>query len=289
VSISDAEEEDLLRRIRVGEKAASRLVEHPRDPDGSLAARRADGRKARHALIQAYLPLVVDMARTTPRGHMAVEDLIQEGNFGLMKAVDKFDSTRGVRFSTCASWWIWAKMQRAVAYRGYLVRVPVYLRNRVKKMRRLESVLRKVRPGAPPTDVELSEHLGCAPESVQALRDLDLPFVSLDLDANDGDDHESITDWLPSASDADPVEATEHNEVLSAIVDAVDGLAEREKLVMRMRFGLADGSDHTLEEVATAMGVTRERVRQIQKMALEKLRRPTRSKAIAEWIAEADR
>ncbi len=289
MSISDDEETDLWRRIRVGGQAASRLVEHPRDPGGGLAAMREDGRKARHALIQAHLPLVIDIARSTPRGHMAVEDLIQEGNFGLMKAVDKFDPMRGVRFSTCASWWIWAKMQRAVAYRGYLVRVPVYLRNRVKKLRRLESVLRKVRPGSPPTDVELSEHLGCAPESVQALRDLDLPLVSLDLDAKDGDVHESMSDWLPSVSDADPVEATEHNEVLAAIVDAVDGLEEREKLVMRMRFGLADGSDHTLEEVATAMGVTRERVRQIQKMALEKLRRPARSKAIAEWIAEADR
>jgi RNA polymerase sigma factor (sigma-70 family) len=289
VSISADEETDLFRRLRAGEKAAARLVEHQRDPDGGLAALSADGRKARQALIHAHLPLVVDMARSTPRGHMPIEDLIQEGNFGLMKAVDKFDPTRGVRFSTCASWWIWAKMQRAVSYRGYLVRVPVYLRNRVKKLRRLESMLRKARPCSPPTNVELSEHLGCSPESLQALRDLDLPFVSLDLDASDGDGDEFTSDCLPSTSDEDPMETTEHNEVLSAIVDAVDGLEDREKLVMRMRFGLADGRDHTLEEVATAMGVTRERVRQIQKMALEKLRRPSRSKAIAEWIAEADR
>lgn len=283
--LTPKDEIDLMTRIRAGELAAARLVEGQPDPEGALGGIKSDGAKARLAFIEANLRLVVSMAKTTARGEMAFEDLIQEGNLGLMKAVEKFDHTRGLRFSTYATWWIWAKMKRGVGDRGYLIRVPVYIRERLKKLKRLERALAKEKQGEAPTDAALAEHLGWTQESIQFLRDLDIPPLSLDRSAHD-DDRGSLGDRLASTTAKDPEEVAEHREILDAIVEAIDGLKDREKEVIRMRFGLADGEDHTLEEIGEKMGVTRERIRQIQNIALDRLRHPSRSKAIQELIEE---
>jgi RNA polymerase sigma factor (sigma-70 family) len=280
--LTPPQEIELMRRIRAGELAAARLVHEEADADGVLAGIARDGMKARHQFVEANLRLVVAMAKTTPRGQMPFEDLVQEGNFGLLKAVELFDHTRGLRFSTYASWWVWAKMQRAVSDRGTLVRVPAYLRHRLRKVRQKEAALTKERKGVPPTDTELAEHLGWTREAVQFLRDLDRPALSLDRNVDD-DGRESLADTLPSNVE-DAEETTGQRELLAEIVSAIESLKDREKLVMQLRFGLKDGREHTLEEVGAKLGVTRERVRQIQNIALERVRHPARSKAIAELI-----
>ena len=284
--ITAEEEVELMRRIRAGELAGLRLGESNLDPSGMLVGIKRDGERARRTFIEANLRLVVAMAKTMQWRQMALEDLIQEGNFGLIKAVEKFDHTRGLRFSTYATWWIWAFMQRAIGNRGSLVRLPVYVRERLVKLRRLEAALLKERQGVTPSDLELSEHLGCSLEAVRFLRDIDRPLVSLDQNGRDDDDSESFGDRLTSAIAAGPEEATEQKELLSAVLVAIDGLKARERWVMQMRFGLADGEDHTLEQIAATMGVTRERVRQIQNIALARLRHPAVSKAIAELIGK---
>lgn len=285
------EELELMRRIRAGEMAIARLREGHADSDDILSSISADGEKARRAFIEANLRLVIAMAKRMPRSLMEFEDLIQEGNLGLLRAVEKFDHTRGLRFSTYASWWIWSNMQRAIADRGYLVRVPVHLRDRLQKLKRLERNLAKENNGESPCDFTLADHLGWAPESVRFLRDLDLRPVSLDGGVH-SDDQGTLGDRIASTNAKNPEKVAEYNEILDAVADAIQGLKDREKLVLRMRYGLEDGEDYTLEQVGAKMGVTRERARQIQEAALDRLRHPGRSNAIRELIgthATADR
>ena len=283
--LSADEEVSLTRRVRAGELARTRLAAGNVDEVAILDKIVRDGSKARAALIEANLRLVVSMAKTMDRSRMPFEDLIQEGNLGLIRAVETFDHTRGLRFSTYASWWIWSKMHRAIDEKGSLVRVPVHMRGQLQRLRKIETALTRERKGVPPSDDELAIHLDWTPSAVRFLRELNVLPVSLDRELHAGAD-ETVGDRLSATADPNPEQNLERLELLSAIAAAIDTLDERAKLVMRLRFGLADGEVYTLKQIGDRLGVSRERIRQIQNQSLETIKHPARSKAIAELVKD---
>jgi RNA polymerase primary sigma factor len=282
--LNKSEEHALMQRIRAGESAARSLAAGENDPDGTLGVLKRDGQSARTRFIEANLRLVVAMAKAFHhRGDLTFEDLIQEGNIGLMRAVESFDHTRDFRFSTYATWWIWQRINRAIVNRGFLVRLPVHVRDRLRRLKRIENALRKENDGKSPSNIELAEHLGCTPEAVQFLKDWSAEPVSLDEPAFDGDRGSPI-DGLTSQDEQRPDRAIEARELASRIIETIDTLDRKTQRVMRLRYGLDDGQERTLEEVGGRMGFTRERARQIQEKALDKLRHPVRARRIAEFM-----
>jgi RNA polymerase primary sigma factor len=237
-----------------------------------LAARIKKGdKKAREHMIKANLRLVVKIARDYEGIGLPLLDLISEGNIGLMKAVERFDPKKGGKLSTYGSWWIKQSIKRALANQSKTIRLPVHLVDKISKMRRLAMKLQE-ELGREPTDEELADELGMTSARVQQMRMAAVRPASLDAPIGD-DDSNNFSDVVQDENATSPYENLEDKTVIGMLQDMVKHLDEREATILRYRFGLDGGAEKTLEEVGEKFGVTRERVRQIQNLALKKLRR----------------
>jgi len=242
------------------------------DEEIQLAARIKKGdKKAREHMIKANLRLVVKIARDYEGIGLPLLDLISEGNIGLMKAVERFDPAKGGKLSTYGSWWIKQSIKRALANQSKTIRLPVHLVDKISKMRRVGMRLQE-ELGREPTDEELADELGMTAARVAQMRMAAIRPASLDAPIGD-DDSNNFSDVVEDENATSPYDNLEDKTVTGMLQDMVKHLDEREATILRYRFGLDGGSEKTLEEVGVKFGVTRERVRQIQNLALKKLRK----------------
>jgi len=243
-----------------------------RTEEVTLAKRvRRGNAPARELMIKSNLRLVVKLATDYNHCGLPLLDLISEGNLGLMKAVDRFDPKRDVRFSTYACWWIKQSIRRALATQSKTVRLPVHLVDKIQRLRRVSSAL-GAELGREPTDVELADELQVEPRRVTKLREISSGTVSLDTTIGTDGDGSTLGDLLADTAAVDPTAEHERNDFRDAVSRSLQTLTSREVQILQLRFGLDNSVERTLEEVGNKLSVTRERVRQIQNSALAKLR-----------------
>ena len=237
---------------------------------------------ARQAMIEANLLLVVSIAKRYCNRGMPMTDLIQEGNIGLIKAVERFNSGLGFKFSTYATWWIRQAITRAIADQALLIRLPVHMTESLNKVRAVYRDL-TLQLGRDPTSDEIAGQLCWPVEKVASILRLNNDTISLDTPVGEDGDSQ-ISDFLPDAGAEDPAEAAESSALESDLRDVLSTLTDRERRVIELRYGLLDGRTRTLEEVGVEFHVTRERIRQIEAKALRKLRHPSRSRRLADYV-----
>ncbi|NTW38398.1 MAG: RNA polymerase sigma factor [Cellulomonadaceae bacterium] len=286
VPLLNAEQEiELAQRIEAG-LLASRLLEDGAEYKDAtkreLDLIAADGQRATSHMIEANLRLVVSIAkRYTGRG-MLFLDLIQEGNTGLIRAVEKFDYTKGFKFSTYATWWVRQAITRGMADQARTIRIPVHMVELINKVaaaqrRGIQTV------GREPTPEELAEELGLSREKVVEIQKYGREPVSLHTPLGEDASNE-LGDLIEDSEALAPAEAAEFVALREQLHHMLDGLSEREAGVISMRFGLVDGQPKTLDEIGTVFGVTRERIRQIESKTMAKLRHPSRSQALQDYL-----
>jgi RNA polymerase primary sigma factor len=286
--LTGAQEVSLAQRIEQGLLASGRIGSgngelSPEEKD-RLAAVVADGHRAKRQLIEANLRLVVSIAKRYVGRGMLLLDLIQEGNLGLMRAVEKFDYTKGFKFSTYATWWIRQAITRAIADQARTIRIPVHMVETINKVTRVQrQMLQEL--GREPTVEELGEKVGMLPERVREIQRISQEPVSLEAPVGDEDDS-LLGDFVEDPGAIAPADAAARALLTEAVEEALEQLSDRERRVVRLRFGLDDGQLHTLEEVGKEFGVTRERIRQIESKTLAKLRHPTRSQRLRDYLDE---
>ncbi|MBN2305323.1 MAG: sigma-70 family RNA polymerase sigma factor [Anaerolineae bacterium] len=282
------EEIELAKRIELGREAADKLAERMSASSVNeecqwLESLIYDGQAAREHLGRANTRLVVSIAKRYMGQGLPFPDLIQEGNVGLMRAVDKYDYKRGNRFSTYATWWIRQAITRALAQKTRTIRIPLHMTERIRQMYRTAQVLEQTL-GHRPTPEEIAQEMELPPESVRGMMDASQHAIALERPVGDDGDSE-FGDFIEDQDSPSPVEAATQHLLQETIEEVLSELTPRQSHILRLRFGLGGGEPHTLEEIANKFGLSRERIRQLEKEALRRLRHPRLAHNLRDYLS----